>query len=125
MQMLKDEIRDRIMTVARKEFYKKGFLNASMRVMADKAGVSASNVYNYFTSKEEIFHALTDTVFHSLKKLINDLLAFREDNHFDNERFLQVFTELVPGAVFKLHPGESDRASSYPRVQRGNHIRWC
>jgi len=102
MQMLKDEIRDQILAVAREEFYQKGFQNASMRGIADKAGVSVSNIYNYFTSKEEIFYALTDGVFRSLDGLIKNMLTFREGKDFDDEQFMQTFTELVPAAVFSL-----------------------
>ncbi|MHB8138982.1 MAG: TetR/AcrR family transcriptional regulator [Smithellaceae bacterium] len=102
MKMLKDEIRDQIIMVAREEFYQKGFQNASMRVIAEKAEVSVSNIYNYFTSKEEIFYALTDTVSRSLDALVKNLLNFREGKDFDDERFLELFTEMVPVSVFSL-----------------------
>ena len=48
MQIKKDEIKNEILKVARAEFHKNGFANASMRKIARKAGISVSNIYNYF-----------------------------------------------------------------------------
>ena len=102
MKMLKDEIREQILMVAREEFYQKGFQNTSMRVIAQKTGVSVSNIYNYFASKEEIFHEIADKASRSLDTLVKNLLTFREGKDFDDERFLEKFTEIVPASVFSL-----------------------
>ncbi len=55
MQMQKDEIRKRILLIAHSEFKNKCFKDASMRIIAKKSGVGLSNIYNYFTNKDEIF----------------------------------------------------------------------
>ena len=102
MQMLKDEIREQIVTMAREEFYRNGFPSASMRVIAEKAGVSVSNIYNYFNGKEEIFYTLTDSVSRSLEILIKNLLAFREGRDLDDEQFMHEFSERVSASVFSL-----------------------
>jgi AcrR family transcriptional regulator len=55
MRVLKDDIYESILLVARKEFVDKGFKDASMRTIANNANVSLSNIYNYFRNKDEIF----------------------------------------------------------------------
>ena len=58
MQIKKDEIKDKIIEVAKAEFQEKGFAKASMRKIARKVGISVSNIYNYFRGKDEIFEEI-------------------------------------------------------------------
>lgn len=58
MQVLKDDIRRRILDVARQEFYYRGFSKASMRNIASKAGVGVGNLYNYYPGKDDLFRAV-------------------------------------------------------------------
>ena len=44
MQILKDNIRNKILAAASTEFNDKGFENASMRKIAAKAGITPGNV---------------------------------------------------------------------------------
>ena len=39
------------MTVARQQFGQKGYSKASMREIAELAGIGVGNIYNYFTNK--------------------------------------------------------------------------
>ena len=55
MQVLKGEIRDRIEEAARLLFLKNTYEGVSMREIAKHSGESKNNLYNYFSSKEEIF----------------------------------------------------------------------
>lgn len=55
MQVLKDDIKRRILDVARQEFYNRGFTKASMRDIASKVGVGVGNLYNYYRSKDDLF----------------------------------------------------------------------
>ena len=55
MQVLKDDIKRRILDVARQEFYNRGFTRASMRDIASKVGVGVGNLYNYYRSKDDLF----------------------------------------------------------------------
>ncbi|MDE7172632.1 MAG: TetR/AcrR family transcriptional regulator, partial [Oscillospiraceae bacterium] len=64
MQVLKEEIRNDILFSAKMLFGEYGYSSTSMDKIAKKAGVSKSNLYNYFEKKEDIFEALTkDTVY--------------------------------------------------------------
>lgn len=55
MQIPKDNIKRRILDVARQEFYRKGFRRTSIRDIASASGIAVGNIYNYFRSKNEIF----------------------------------------------------------------------
>lgn len=56
MQILKDNIRSRILDVAKQQFELKGYSKTSMREIAVDVGVGVGNIYNYFKSKDELFH---------------------------------------------------------------------
>lgn len=45
MQVLKEDIRGRILTVARQQFERKGYSKTSMREVAELAGVGVGNIY--------------------------------------------------------------------------------
>lgn len=53
-----DQKRSQILDGARRVFMTAGFEGASMNQIAEVAGVSKGTLYNYFTSKEELFTAL-------------------------------------------------------------------
>lgn len=58
MQVLKDDIKRRILDVARRDFNQRGFTKASMRDIAAKVGVGVGNLYNYYHSKDDLFCAV-------------------------------------------------------------------
>ena len=58
MQVQKDYIRLKILEAALEEFSSKGFRNATMSSIAGRCMISKSNLYRYFTSKEDICHEL-------------------------------------------------------------------
>ena len=60
MQVLKEDIRGRILAVAKLQFGQKGYSKTSMREIAELAGVGVGNIYNYFTGKDELFGSSGD-----------------------------------------------------------------
>jgi len=60
MKVLKDEIYESILSVARQEFLCKGYKEASMRNIAQNANVGLSNIYNYFKNKDEIYKTVVN-----------------------------------------------------------------
>ena len=68
MQFLKGDIQEGILKAAEEVFLEKGYKDASMREIASRAGVTVSNIYHYFTNKDEIFRTI-------LKPVLNDLYA--------------------------------------------------
>lgn len=55
MQYAKDDIRQRLLETARKEFLEKGFEKASIRTITTNAKTAKSNLYNYFRDKDDLF----------------------------------------------------------------------
>lgn len=72
MQTLKDDIRDRIMVIARESFVKNGYLKTSMRHVAELSGIGVGNIYNYFKSKDELFCQIVRPVVLSFEKMLHD-----------------------------------------------------
>ncbi len=52
--------RDRIVTAAYACFMEKGYEQASVRMILEKAGVTTGSLYHFFPSKEELFEAVVD-----------------------------------------------------------------
>lgn len=74
MRILKDDKYNAILCAARQEFICKGFKDTSMRVVAKKANVGLSNIYNYFANKDELFLAV-------VKPAKDSFFAFVSDKH--------------------------------------------
>lgn len=58
MKVLKDEKYNCILHIARREFIRCGYKDASMRSISKESQVGLSNIYNYFKNKDEIFMAV-------------------------------------------------------------------
>lgn len=62
---------EKIVAAAQKEFLTYGFVDASMRRIAEAAGMSASGLYKHFASKEEMFSALVEPAYQGLLSLFS------------------------------------------------------
>ena len=78
MQTLKDDIRQRIIATARAEFIEHGVRCTSIRTVARKSGVAVGNLYNYFSSKDELFCE----VLRPLTKALNKHILSHNDEKF-------------------------------------------
>jgi AcrR family transcriptional regulator len=56
-QVLKAEVRARILEAALEVFAKHGYAGATMTAIAERAGVGAASLYRYYPAKEELFEA--------------------------------------------------------------------
>lgn len=74
MRVLRDDNYRSILRAARKEFILRGFKDASMRTIAKDANVGLSNIYNYFTNKDEIFLEIVSPA-------KDELFAFVKEKH--------------------------------------------
>ena len=100
MQTLKEEIRKRIKNAARIKFLEKGFSNAPMRDIAKKAKVSTSNLYTYFPSKENLFHALTYPTFQKINKLQKNFIE--TEKAIGKEQFFDQVSKFVAEPIGDL-----------------------
>ena len=73
MQVLKEEVRQRIIKSARKEFKKRGYEKASMRSIASTANMTVGNLYRYYKNKEDLYGAIIGSLFDELKTLKTNL----------------------------------------------------
>ena len=64
----KTEAHKRILKAATTEFLEYGFEGASMRRIAENAGITAGALYKHFKNKEDMFSALVEPT-------INELMA--------------------------------------------------
>lgn len=77
MQILKDEIRDKILIIAENMFYQNGFKETTTRGIATEVGISVSNLYLYYENKEAIFHGVIDEFY---KYFTNGIETFFDHN---------------------------------------------
>lgn len=119
MQYPKEELKTKILEVARKEFILKGFQQASLRQIARDAGMTTGGIYTYFKSKEEIFELIVNKVaqkwdqkyiyflsaagvektFLSLKELENP--EYHNSNFYFLFNFVSVYREEMKLLFFK------------------------
>ncbi|MCG8499952.1 MAG: TetR/AcrR family transcriptional regulator [Firmicutes bacterium] len=86
MQVLKDELKKKLLEAALDEFKKKGFQKSSMRSIAKKSGMTVGNLYRYFRNKEDLFDAVVRPSFNKILEIINELsdLSDMRKNGFGN-----------------------------------------
>ena len=63
MQVLKENVKEKIYQAAIEEFYKKGFLKAKMQDIAKKAGISTGLTYSYYNNKEDLFASIVEPIY--------------------------------------------------------------
>lgn len=63
VQVLKEEIRQRIYDAALIEFYEKDFMSATMKDIALKADIPVGLVYSYYKNKAALFDDIVKSVF--------------------------------------------------------------
>ena len=69
-QVLKDDIKNKILKTALNKFLTKGYLNTSMKGIALGAGIAVGNIYNYFKDKEELYATIGMPVISAIDRLL-------------------------------------------------------
>lgn len=118
MQIKKDEIKQRILNVSKGLFIHAGYDKTSLRMIADKCFISKSNIYRYFSSKEEIYETLVGTARRSLMDAINRFgsldyaVNYTEDKIEEvSEVLARIMCEHREGILIMLKSvGSKDRA---------------
>ena len=75
MQVKKQSALNDILNAAREEFLVRGYKNASMRLIASSAGMSAGNIYKYFRSKHDLFLYMAEPQIEKLRAVYRRLEA--------------------------------------------------
>ncbi len=101
MQIQKEDVKKVILQIARKEFAKKGFKDASMRAIAKKSEVGLSNIYNYFRNKDEIFREVLSGLLSAIDSTMerHNSSDYLSVDIFSSEEYMRtqinIFVELV------------------------------
>lgn len=69
-QVLKEELRFKIVESAKKELLEKGYRDASMRNIATMADTTVGNLYRYFENKDQLIHVIIEPTVMKLDKII-------------------------------------------------------
>lgn len=90
-QVLKPEIRTRILSAGLEVFAAQGYLGATMNAIAEQAGLGAASLYRYFPSKAELFEAaitpeLAARFEHLLQQRVRSLAAQSTAARFEPSR---------------------------------------
>lgn len=69
MRFKKDNVRENILNAGKKEFFKNGYKDASMRDIAASAEITPGNIYRYFESKEELLDAIVKPTYEKVEEI--------------------------------------------------------
>jgi len=103
MQVKKEEIRKRILDVARKKFIQNGFIETSMRAIAKKSNITTSNIYNYFKKKDSLFAEILKPTISKINEALKILENFKikEEKDFKSFEFSKKQFDLLMQFVHK------------------------
>ena len=126
MQTQKDEIKERIIAVARQEFIANGVKNTSMQRIASLSGIAVGNIYHYFKSKDHLFRCVIHPLlkaFEAYRKNANQS-SYATLDIFRYDSYLEGMKELVTSLVvpyrdeLKLLLNEADNTSLHHAVDK-------
>jgi AcrR family transcriptional regulator len=99
-QVVKDPIREEIITGARELFERFGFKKTTMEDIARQIGKSKSALYYYYKTKEEIFEAVVLTDIEASQTLVAEAVKKEESAP---SKFRVLFTSLLEGVKQKAN----------------------
>src|SRR5260221_4043992 len=118
-KIARDERRAAILDIAMNEFLAAGYAATSMSSIAARIGGSKATLYNYFSSKEELFEACVTARCEQLQAIIYEVEAeggdFRASLQRVGERFLALILSDDAIATFRLVVAEAGR---FPELGR-------
>lgn len=101
VQVKKAEMRQTIIDVATDEFMKKGYENASLRVIAQKSHTTLGNIYHYFKNKEILLETIVLPVLDNIDALMDEHIQNYKANVLSKEELLY-YTEHLEEYVEKF-----------------------
>lgn len=96
-QVLKDEVKDKILESAIELFTLKGFKDTSIKEIAAHANVSVGNVYRYFDNKDDLYRTVIQGVYEGVRGIMQDVLVQEKYNLVYDEHLMtqQAFEPMV------------------------------
>ena len=101
MQIQKDEIRNRILAVASREFINNGVKHTSIKTIASKANVAVGNVYNYYKGKDDLLRAVLAPLFTAFKDYHNKSISeeYVSIDIFHNQVYYDMMYQQVSSLI--------------------------
>lgn len=101
MQIQKDEIRNRILAVASREFINNGVKRTSIKTIASKANVAVGNVYNYYKGKDDLLRAVLAPLFTVFKDYHNKSISeeYVSIDIFHNQVYYDMMYQQVASLI--------------------------
>ncbi len=79
MQILKEDIKQKIIEVGKKKFKKDGYANTSMKDIAEDVGISTGNIYRYFLTKSHLYGEIVKELEIEIEGFFNKVPTKLED----------------------------------------------
>ena len=100
---------EKILACAKEEFLEKGYTDASIRTIAQNAGVSTSAIYTRYSDKEGLFRFLVEPAANGLKELLRQSLSSFSSLTVSeqNKKFMEYSDrgfEVVTAYIYKYFP---------------------
>ena len=89
------ETREKLLQAAEVEFGERGFADASIASITQRAGVALGTFYVYFESKEEIFRALVSYMGDLTRQWVSERVAESPDRLTAERRGVEAFIDFV------------------------------
>lgn len=89
------ETREKLLQAAEVEFGERGFADASIASITQRAGVALGTFYVYFESKEEIFRALVSYMGGLTRQWVSERVAESPDRLTAERRGVEAFIDFV------------------------------
>jgi len=108
MQVLKEEVREKIKKAAIHEFEKNGYQKTSMRSIASNAKLTVGNLYRYFKNKDDLFNVIIQPAFQEIYRFIEEFARIKEDSPFKKtkkDNFVKIFEESLI-KIYSQHRAE-------------------
>ena len=96
---------EKILVCAKEEFLEKGYTDASLRTIAQNAGVSTSTIYTRYSDKEGLFRYLVEPAANGLKALLRQsLTSFSSLSEAEqNERIMEYSDRGFEGIIAYMY----------------------
>jgi AcrR family transcriptional regulator len=98
MQVLKEEVKEKIKKAATYEFEKNGYQKTSMRSIALRTKLTVGNLYHYFKNKDDLFNVIIQPAFQKIYQFIDEFARVKESGLFEKKQkdnFIKTFEESL------------------------------
>lgn len=105
-QILKDDVKSRIIESAKEEFQINSYEKTSMRNIASKSNITVGNLYRYFKSKEDLSSFIVGPALEKINRLVRELTNDQIDIY--NTDNINLTSEQIRDMLDKLGDGIVD-----------------